>query len=177
MAGFSNAAFVAVGNNGDDDDDDDNTSAGTSFHPDGDYVSRGELQGCMGAVAELIKSDQQNKERITALENANLEQKPGLLKYKKDIEKFVVDDDLEEQLLQSDVEETNWWKVVALGLALGLIGVVVGGGIPVLIAGSAVMLGKVAVGAAIGGTVGAVIGGGGGYILEEQSLGNEKKSK
>ncbi|XP_077970869.1 uncharacterized protein LOC144425221 [Styela clava] len=209
MAAMSNAAFVTAGGIGvdDADGDDDTSSVRTIFHPVGDYISKGGIEELTKRISELENSDQQNKERILALEKTSLEKEgeiqqlqkelkkyiesnkqlvrelekikkenrdmkfffrqmskiadrePGLSKYKKEFEEFAYDENLKKQLSQSGTEKKNWWKVLALGLAVGVIGVAIGGGVPMLIAGPAVITGEVATCAAIGGGVGAAIGG------------------
>nr|XP_039247471.1 uncharacterized protein LOC120325432 [Styela clava] len=178
----------------------DGPSVRTTFHPVGDYVSKGDIQELLENVADLNK-------RVSGLENTNWEQKeeilglktelkryvksneqllrklektlaenrdmkkcfqmllqiaetePGLYKYKSYFEKFTYHEDLEEKLLQSGVQKTNWWKILALGLAGGFIGVAATVGfVPMFI-------------------VGAAIGGGAGYLHEEYRLRNEKKSE
>ncbi|XP_077969999.1 uncharacterized protein LOC144424502 [Styela clava] len=124
------------------------------FHPEGDYKK--------DAYEEF-------KERMMKEIREEL---------RKEMQKLIDENVYLRQILKDSGEEKkNWWKVLALALGFGIVGVATGGSIQMLTAGSIALTGNVAVGAAIGGTVGATIGGVGGYAHENKRLRSMKKSK
>ncbi|XP_077972152.1 uncharacterized protein LOC144427195 [Styela clava] len=220
MAAVSHAAFVTS------DDDEDKVTAPV-VKSKGDYLLKGKLQDIIERIAGLENSDEKNKTRIVALEDANQEKegemqrltmelkevvesnkdlkqnlektlaeyedlrekfqklaseaeemKVDLSNYKTRCDALVQENKkLQEKLEESGVEKIHWWKVVALGLVVGIIGLAIGGGIPLVISGSLVLTGGVVAGASIGGTTGVAIGGAGAYLHEIKACPKEERTE
>ncbi|XP_039247475.2 uncharacterized protein LOC120325434 isoform X3 [Styela clava] len=119
MAALSNTAFSTSTC-----DDADTTLAKTTFHPEGDYASKGDLKILMESVAELRKSDQQNKKRIADLEQANREQKVELQECKTKCEELERENqELRNQLEQRGTINIKPWKVTVLKSVCIVLGV------------------------------------------------------
>ncbi|XP_077972571.1 uncharacterized protein LOC120325434 isoform X2 [Styela clava] len=98
--------------------------AKTTFHPEGDYASKGDLKILMESVAELRKSDQQNKKRIADLEQANREQKVELQECKTKCEELERENqELRNQLEQRGTINIKPWKVTVLKSVCIVLGV------------------------------------------------------